>query len=52
MLNSSYKFSDQNERFWDETFDSKGLVRSSYNNFLDFFDGLSKKDIKKLNAFS
>ena len=52
MLNSSYKLSDQNERFWDETFDSKGLVRSSYNNFLDFFDGLSKKDIKKLNAFS
>ena len=52
MLNSSYKLSDQNERFWDETFDNKGLVRSSYNNFLDFFDGLSKKDIKKLNAFS
>ena len=52
MLNSSYKISDQNKRFWDETFDNKGLVRSSYNNFLDFFDGLSKKDIKKLNAFS
>ena len=52
MLNSSYKLSDQNQRFWDETFDNKGLVRSSYNNFLDFFDGLSKKDIKKLNAFS
>ena len=52
MPNSSYKTSDQSKSFWDETFDFKGSVRSSYNNFLDFFDGLTKRDLKKLNAFS
>ena len=50
MPNSSYKTSDQSKSFWDETFDFKGSVRSSYNNFLDFFDGLTKRDLKKLNA--
>ena len=27
MANSSYKISDQNESFWDETFDFKGSVK-------------------------
>ena len=52
MSSSSYNISDRNKSFWDETFDFNGSVRSSYNNFLNFFGGLSKKDLKKLNAFS
>ena len=39
MANSSYKTSDQSKSFWDETFDFKGSVRSSYNNFLNFLMG-------------
>ena len=52
MANSSYKISDRSKSFWDETFDFKGSVRGCYNNFLNFFDGLTKRDLKKLNAFS